>query len=150
MTDPITAWAAAKEAVEALYHRAIVLGYNVSVNLSAEIGPTPDKTFSTVSYWVRRFDLPSGAEQFFDTTAEVSECLDYVETLPVYCLELVDNPRITVETKIDPEPHGHASTWITDTQTGEVFGVRSIDLETVTRLRIHAESQPTIGNWEPA
>jgi hypothetical protein len=42
----------------------------------------------------------------------------------------------------------NAGTWITDTETGEVFGVHSIDLEPETRLCIHANSQPTIGNWE--
>ncbi|MFZ0718358.1 hypothetical protein [Mycobacterium sp.] len=150
MTDPITAWAAAMEAAEPLYTRAIVLGYNVSASINAEIGPTPEKTVTEVSFWVRRFDLPSGAEHTFATTAEASAYLDHLKTLPVYCLELENNPRIKVETKIDPLPHGHASTWITDNQTGEVFGVRSADLEAVTRLCIHAESQPKIGNWEPA
>jgi hypothetical protein len=145
MTNPFTAWAAAKQAADPLHDRAMVLGYNVGASVSGEFGQEPE-----VSFWVRRFDLPSGAEQTFATVTEVSAHLDHLQTLPVYCLELENNPRIEVVTKIDPPPHGHASTWITDTETGEVFGVRSIDLEAVTRLCVHAESQPTIGNWEPS
>jgi hypothetical protein len=140
MTNPFTAWAAANQAAAPLYDRAIVLGYNVGASVSGELGQELE-----MSFWVRRFDLPSGAEQTFTTTTEVSAYLDYLETLPVYCLELENNPRIDMVTTIEPPPHGHASTWITDRQTGEVFGVRSIDLEAVTRLCIHAESQPTIG-----
>ncbi len=140
MTDPLTAWVAAKQAADPLHDRAIVLGYNVGASATGELGREPE-----VSFWVRRFDLPSGSEQTFATVAQVSAHLDHLETLPVYCLELVGNPR--VETELDDASDGHA-TWIIDTNTGQRFGIRTADLENLTRLCIHAESQPTIGNWE--
>jgi trimethylamine:corrinoid methyltransferase-like protein len=77
----------------------------------------------------------------------VNISIDHVQTLPVYCLELEGNPKVSVETVIyRPDA---AAVWITDTESGEKFGVRFNDLEAVTRLCIHADSLPTIGNWEP-
>ena len=140
MTNPYEAWAAAIDAAQPLYDRAILLGYNVSASTHTE----DDRT--DVSFWVRRFDLPSGNERTFSTVDEVSQYLDSVAELQRYSLELVGNPR--VRTEPDPDSDGFA-TWIVDTHTGERFGVRTQDLEAITTLHIHAEDQPTIGNWEP-
>ena len=146
MTNPLQVYAAARRAADPLHDRAIVLGYNVSANVSGELfGRQPSK----VSFWVRRFDQPSGTERTFKTVTEVSAYLDQLQKLPVYCLELEGNPRVNVTVEIYPGSET-ATTWITDNDTGQRFAVRFNDLEAVTRLCIHAESQPTIGNWEPA
>jgi hypothetical protein len=144
MSNPFEAWAAASRVSQPMHDRAISLGYNVSANISGELGHEPDH----VSFWVRRFDQPSGAERTFDSIDEVRQYLDHLETLPVYCLELVGNSRVTAEVEIyRPDA---AAVVIADTETGEKFGVRFNDLEAITRLCVHAESQPTIGNWEPS
>ena len=69
-----------------------------------------------MSFWVRRFDQPDHTAQTFATAEQATKHLDYVETLPVYRLALVDNPRITVVS--DDGPDGKA-TWITDTDAAE-------------------------------
>jgi hypothetical protein len=125
MPDFHTAWMDANSAAAPLHDRAMTLGYNVGVSIGGELGAQD----AQASFWVRRFDQPA----------------ENLETMPIYCLELVDNPRIDVTT----DEKGTA-TWITDTETGELFGVRTADLETVTRLCVHAESAPSVGNWEPA
>lgn len=144
MTNPFEAWAAAKDAADPLHDRAILLGYNVGANISGEFGSNQ----VAVSFWVRRFDLPSGNEAHFDTAEAVNRYLTEIELLHQrYSLALVGNPRIRTEP--DPETDGFA-TWISDTKTGERFGVRTRDLETATTLYIYAGSIPTIGNWELA
>jgi murein tripeptide amidase MpaA len=100
-----------------------------------------------VSFWVRRFDQSPETRQTFATVEQASKHPDDVEKLQVYCLALVGNLRIEVVTESDND--GKVM-WITDTETGHVFGVRTFDLEAETRLCIHAETPPTIGNWEPA
>ena len=82
MTNPYEAWAAAIDAAQPLYDRAILLGYNVSASTHTE----DDRT--DVSFWVRRFDLPSGNERTFSTVDEVSQYLDSVAELQRYSLEL--------------------------------------------------------------
>jgi hypothetical protein len=139
MTDPITAWVAARDAAQPLHDRAIMLGYVVSATATGELGREPE-----VSFWVRRFDQSGGDERTFATLNEVSSYLDHLETLPVYCLELENNSRV----ETTPNADG-TETWVTDTKTGEKFAVRTQDIEAITRLCVHAESQPTIGNWEP-
>lgn len=145
MTNPFTLWNAAKDAAEPFYTRAIVLGYNVGVNLAAALGATPEQATAHVTFWVQRFDLPNDQAPTFDTTDEVSAHLDRIEKLPVYCLELEGNPRVDTAPNVEG-----TETIITDTQTGARFAVRTQDLEAITRLCVHAESQPTIGDWEPA
>jgi hypothetical protein len=140
MPDFHTAWMDANSAAAPLHDRAMTLGYNVGVSIGGELGAQD----AQASFWVRRFDQPAENLQTFATTEPVSHHLDHLETMPIYCLELVDNPRIDVTT----DEKGTA-TWITDTETGELFGVRTADLETVTRLCVHAESAPSVGNWEP-
>ncbi|OBI16007.1 hypothetical protein A5714_11610 [Mycobacterium sp. E2462] len=129
---------AARAYAEALHDQAMLLGYNVGVNFGMELG----KEGSAVSFWVRRVDQPSGTERTFATTAEVDEYLAHVATFRRYSLELENNPRITVSSDSDG-----TATWITDTRTGERFGIRTADLENLTQLSVHAETPPTIGNW---
>jgi hypothetical protein len=143
-TNPLEAWAAASRASDPLHTRAILPGYNVGASISGNWGQEPDN----VSFWVRRFDQPSGTERTFGSAEDVHAYLDHLETLPVYCLELEGNPRVNVV--VESYPHGAAAVVITDKETGEHFGIRFEDLETVTSLCIHADSLPTIGNWEPA
>jgi hypothetical protein len=144
MTNPFEVLNVAKQAVEPLYTRAIALGYNVTANMSF------DDTGNQPHVWfvVWRFDQSSDFARTFDTTDAVSGYLDHVQTLPIYCLELVGNPRI--ESVVETYRPEAAAVWITDTESGEKFGVRFNDLEAVTRLCVHAESTPAIGNWEPA
>jgi hypothetical protein len=113
------------------------LGYNASYNVGGELGQPPD-----VSFWVRRVDQPSGTEETFTTTDEARKHLEHLATVPRYCLDLEDNSRIEVVTDDDG-----TATWITDKDTGEKFGIRTADLENTTRLWVHAENPPTIGNW---
>jgi hypothetical protein len=92
--------------------------------------------------WVRRFDQSPETRQTFATVEQASKHPDDVEKLQVYCLALVGNPRIEVVTESDNDGK---VTWITDTETGHVFGVRTFDLEAETRLCIHAELRPLLG-----
>ena len=139
MGDLHNEWLAARAYAEALHDQAMLLGYNVGVNFGVEIG----KEGSEVSFWIRRVDQQSGTEQTFSTTAEVDEHIAYLATLPRYCLELQSNPRIEVASDADA-----TATWIADTETGERFGIRTADLESATQLCVHAETPPTIGNWQ--
>jgi hypothetical protein len=139
MTDWNTALIEARAAAAELHDRARTLGYRVGAHVGGDIDQEPE-----VSYSVRRFDLPSDTAETFAGTGPVSAYLDHVETMQSWCLELVDNPRVDVTT----DEKGTA-TWIVDSESGEMFGVRTVDLENVTRLCVHAESAPTIGNWHP-
>lgn len=59
----------------------------------------------------------------------------------------MDNSRVAVRVEVyRPEA---AAVWITDTETGDEFGVRFNDLEAVTTLCVHAEDMSTIGNCQP-
>jgi hypothetical protein len=71
MTNPLEAWAAAKQAVEPLYTRAIALGYNVTANMRTEEGRETHVWFP-----VWRFDQPSEQARTFDTLDAVGEYLD--------------------------------------------------------------------------
>jgi hypothetical protein len=139
MADLHSEFMAARAYAEALHDQAMLLGYNVGVNFGAETG----KEGSEVSFWVRRVDEPSGTERTFVTTDEVDQHLEHLARLPGYGLELENNPRIEVTSDADG-----TATWITDVETGERFGIRTADLESLTRLRVHAETSPIIGNWE--
>jgi hypothetical protein len=123
-----------------LHDHAMPLGYNANCTIDGELGGAPD-----VSFWVRRVDQPAGTEKTFTTADAAREHLEHLATLPRYCLELENNPRIEVVTDADG-----TATWITDKETGEMFGIRTADLETATRLCVHAENPPTIGNWSQA
>jgi hypothetical protein len=140
MTDPDDAFAAARRQADALHGRAMLLGYNVGLHFG--IG-THSPAQALFPVW--RVDQESDTAHTFTTADGVNKYLDECGQLPRYCLELVGNPRI--ETESDAASDGHA-TWVIDTETGERFGIRTKDLETLTRLCIHADSQPTIGNWE--
>jgi hypothetical protein len=120
-----------------LHDQAMPLGYNASCNIDGELSQPPN-----VSFWVRRVDQPAGTEETFTTVDAVRKHLEHLATLPRYCLELEDNPQIEVVTDADG-----TATWITDNETGEKFGIRTADLENTTRLCMHAENPPTIGNW---
>ncbi len=116
----------------------MLLGYKVGASVSGPVGQESDEA----SFWVRRVDQSSGTEQSFTTTAEVEELLEYLAALARYCLELENNPRIDVVSEV-----GGTATWVTDTETGQRFGIRTADLEGATQICIHAERPPTIGNW---
>lgn len=138
MPDLRSAWTAAKQYAAASHDRAMLLGYNVGYSVGAPLGQDADE----VSFWVRRVDQPSDTARAFATTAEINAYLDDLATLPRYCLELQCNPRIKVTSDTDG-----TATWITDTETGERFGIRTADLESATQLCVHAKVPPTIGNW---
>jgi hypothetical protein len=141
MPDPHDAWMAANNAAGPLHDRAILLGYNVGVNAGGQFGQP-----ATASFWVRRIDQQGeAAAQIFATAVEVSEHLDYLATLGRYRLALVNNPRM----QVSPDADG-PTTWFTDTDTGQLFAMRTADLEGATQLFVHAETPPTIGNWEQA
>jgi hypothetical protein len=90
-------------------------------------------------------DQPAGTEKTFTTSDEARKHLERLATLPRYCLELEDNPRIEVVTDADG-----TATWISDKDTGERFGIKTADLEIAARLCVHAENRPTFGNWRQA
>ncbi len=95
---PYEDFQAADRAANALHDRAMLLGCNVGFNFGGELGRPPE-----VSCWVRRFDQSPETRQTFATVQQATKHLDYVETLPVYCLALVGNPRITVVSDSGPE-----------------------------------------------
>jgi len=119
---------------------AMLLGYNVGPKVSGDLSQDP-----IVSFRVWRVDLPDGAQETFATVDDVRAHLARLAALPRYCLELVDNPRVEVV----PDENGTATS-ITDTETGQRFGIRTADLESATRLCVHADEEdpPTIGNWQ--
>jgi hypothetical protein len=138
---------AAKAEAAALHDQAMLLGYDVGVTTTSEVadrrvhvGPLGHEP--RVSFMVRRVDQPWEDAQTFATVGEVKERLKHLATLPRYCLDLED-PQIEVVTDAD----GTAS-WITDKETGEKFGIRTADLENTSRLCVHAETPPTMGNWQ--
>jgi hypothetical protein len=90
-------------------------------------------------------DQPSETGETFSSVEQVKEHLGYLATLPRYCLDLEGNPGIEVTTDT-----AGTATSITDKQTGERFGIRTADLENTTRLCVHADALPTIGNLRPA
>jgi hypothetical protein len=137
MTDWDEPLQQARRDADQLHDRAMRLGYNASFSIGGELGKAPE-----VSFWVRRVDQPDGTEEVFATFDEARKHVEDLASLPRYCLELEDNPRIEVVTDADG-----TATWITDTDTGRRFGLRTADLENTTRLCIHAESPPSIGNW---
>lgn len=142
MTDPLTAWVAANKAAQPLHDRAIMLGYNVGCSATGE---TRARARGFVLGATVRPAI--GYRTHLRLSRRCGHIPRHLETLPVYCLELLGNPR--VRTELDAASDGIA-TWIIDTETDQRFGVRTADLENITRLCVHAESQPTIGNWEPA
>jgi hypothetical protein len=140
---------AAAQAAE-LHDRAMLLGYDVGAQVTTEaailgVHPEPLGEEAVVLFTVWRVDQPKGSGETFTTTDEVEKHLEHLATLPRYCLELVDNPRIEVVTGEDG-----MATWITDSDTGEKFAIKTADLENATRLCVHADSPPTIGNWSQA
>jgi hypothetical protein len=74
--------------------------------------------------------------------AEVEAHLEQLAGLPRYCLDLVGNVHVRVVSE-----NNDAFTVITDTRTGQEFYVRTVDLEAITVLPIHAAAAPTVGNW---
>ena len=131
----------------AIHDHAMTLGYNVGVGIRSEatdrrihtgpLGKDPEVWFQ-----VWRVDQPSETADTFRSVVRVKEHLKFLATLPRYCLDLEDNPRVAVVTDADGAPYcdhryGHESS----------FGIRTADLENATRLCVHAESPPTIGNW---
>lgn len=127
----------ARREADELHDRAMRLGYNASFNFGGTFGREPE-----VSFWVRRIDQPSETRQTFASVDEVKEHLEHLATLPPYWLDLEGNTRVEVVSDADG-----TATRITDKDTGQSFGVRTADLENTTRLCVHAESPPTIGNW---
>jgi hypothetical protein len=121
-----------------LHDRAMQLGYNASFNFGGTVGQDPE-----VSFWVRRVDQPPEATETFSSADKVKAHLEHLATLPRYRLNLVGNPRVEVVSDDDG-----TATWITDTDTGQRFGIRTADLENATQLCVHAESPPNIGNWQ--
>jgi hypothetical protein len=138
---------AANAEAAALHDQTMLLGYDVGVTTTSEVadrrvhvGPLGHEP--RVSFMVRRVDQPWGDAQTFATVGEVKEHLKHLATLPRYCLELDGNPQIDVVTDDDG-----TATQVTDNGTGKKFGIRTADLEDTTRLCVHAENPPTIGNW---
>jgi hypothetical protein len=131
----------------AIHDHAMTLCYNVGVGIRSEaadrrihagpLGEDPEVWFQ-----VWRVDQPPETADTFRTVVRVKEHLKFLATFPRYCLDLEDNPRVEVVTDADG-----AQTLITDKDTGEKFGIKTVDLENATRLCVHAESPPTIGNW---
>jgi hypothetical protein len=126
-----------------LHDQAILLGYNVGLNIEfvSGYGPVSPVSF-TYSFWVRRVDQSAGTEKTFATADEATAHLEHLATLPRYCLDL-EGQFIEVVSDL----HG-TTTWIMDRGTGQHFGMRTADLENATQVCVHAETPPT-ANWHP-
>ena len=127
----------ARSQAGAVRDQAIRLGYDV----------VAERTGSEITFVVWRFDQPKDAGRRLTTIDGVLKYLEYVATLPQYCLDLAGNPRVGVASDTDGQ-----ATWITDNATGQQFAVRTEDLENVRTLYVHADAEtpPTIGNWRAA
>jgi hypothetical protein len=138
---------AAHRAADELQKRSMLLGYNVTFTSGMTLGdrrveaePIGDEAGTRFHVW--RIDKTSYDSETFTTVEAVNDYLDQLETLPRFCLELQGNPRIEEVS----EEHG-PFTLVTDNETGQIFMLRTRDLETIAKLHIHAETAPTIGNW---
>jgi hypothetical protein len=149
--DDMSRWAEralkARNQAGDLHDQAMLLGYNVAADTSGEpadlrVGTTPMHQEPTVLFMVRRVDQPPETTEAFTTADAVKEHLAYLATLPRYCLDLEDNARIEVTSDAEG-----TATLITDKDTGQSFDIRTVDLENATRLCVHAEAPPTVGNW---
>jgi hypothetical protein len=131
----------AKQQADHLQTKSIVLGYNLGRTVAIEGGTD---TGPEISFQVWRFDQKQRAEDgpSYASVDEVEAHLGQLADLPRYCLDLVGNIQVRVVSEDDT-----AFTVITDTRTGQELYVRTMDLEAITVLPIHAEAAPTVGDW---
>jgi hypothetical protein len=131
----------AGQQADELQTKSIVLGYNVGHTVAIEGGTN---TGPEISFHVWRFDQKHRAEDgpSYASVAEVEAHLEQLAGLPRYCLDLVGNVHVRVVSEDDT-----AFTVITDTRTDQEFYVRTVDMEAIVVLPIHAEAAPTVGDW---
>lgn len=131
----------AKQQANQLQTKSIVLGYNVGHTVAIRGG---SGTGPEISFQVWRFDQKHRVEDgpSYASVGEVEEHLTQLAELPRYCLDLDGVAQVRVVSE-----DGTPFTIITDTRTGQEFYVRTVDLEAITVLPIHAETAPTVGDW---
>ena len=128
---------------ERLQLRAMMIGYNVGVTTGGELGQVPTTTFQV---W-RIDDLEHENERTFETSQDVEEHLDYLESLPLFALDLAGDPEVGEQTN----ERGAVTVTVTDDQGTpvNVAMMRIQDIEASQRLFIRAElgDRPAVGNW---
>lgn len=122
-----------------LQPKAFERGYNVSFNVSGELGSDEDPVAEYVVWRIdQRPDDNNGRS--FSSAEAVQSYLTDLAGLPRYRLDLLD-PQVREET--DGE---QPFSVVTDTVSGHEFYVRITDIEASTELFIHAEESPG-GSW---
>ncbi|ORB16766.1 hypothetical protein BST37_05595 [Mycobacterium noviomagense] len=136
----------AQQQANQLQVKSIVLGYNVVPTVGVEGGNPKNEVEITFRLW--RFDekqrIDADDVPSYSSVAEVEAQLQRLAELPRWCLDLVGNSTARVVTETEG-----VFTVITDTRTGQDFYLRTVDMEAITVLPIHAEAPPAIGNWRP-
>jgi hypothetical protein len=142
-TDLRAHFLAGRAEAERLQPRAMMIGYNVGVTTGGELGQVPTTTFQV---W-RIDDLEHENERTFETPQDVEEHLDYLESLPLFALDLAGDPEVRELT----DERGALTVTVTDDQGTpvNVAMMRIQDIEASQRLFIRAEQEdrPTVGSW---
>lgn len=137
--DPLSLAVQVMAQADKLQPKAFERGYNISFNVSGELGSDEDPI---AEYIVWRVDERPGDNngRSFSSAEAVQSYLTDLARLPRYRLDLLD-PQVREET--DGE---QPFSVITDTVTGREFYIRIADIEAGTELFMHAEEPPG-GSW---
>ncbi|RDH75497.1 hypothetical protein DVS77_26215 [Mycolicibacterium moriokaense] len=137
--DALTLAARVMTQADKLQPKAFERGYNISFNVSGELGGVEEPIAEYVVWRIdQRPDNNNGRS--FSSPQAVQAYLTELAGLPRYRLDLLD-PQVREET--DGE---QPFSVITDTLTGNEFFVRIMDIEASTELFMHAEEPPG-GSW---
>lgn len=138
--DPLTLAAQVMTQADRLQPKAFERGYNISFNVSGELGNGHAPVAEYVVWRIdQRPDNNTGLS--FSSAQDVQSYLTELARLPRYRLDLVGDPQVREETDGD-QPFSV----ITDTLSGNEFYVRITDIEASTTLYMHAEEPPG-GSW---
>lgn len=123
-----------------LQPKAFERGYNVSFNVSGELGSGEGPVAEYVVWRIdQRPDKKNGRS--FSSGPAVQSYLTELGRLPRYRLDLIGDPQVREEN--DGE---QPFSVITDTVSGNEFYLRTEDIEAGTELYMHAEAPPG-GRW---
>jgi hypothetical protein len=138
--DALTLAAQVMAQANKLQPKAFERGYNISFNVSGELGSGEDPVAEYVVWRIdQRPDNHNGRS--FSSAQAVQSYLTELAQLPRYRLDLLGDPQVREET--DGE---QPFSVITDTLSGNEFYVRIMDIEASTELFMHAE-EPPAGSW---
>lgn len=147
----VTEGVAAQEAAEELETRAMMMGYNVTCETVGEIAfaiHEPRRASATTFHvWRIDDDLTQKSAQIFITAHDVEHHLDYLESLPMFALQLVGKPEVAE----DKDEYGAFTVTVSDDEgtrvTVALMRIQDIEASQQLFIRAEPEDRPTIGNW---